>query len=324
MSMDGFDDYLEEDLGLDQATPGESTPDEPLVIADNIFEENLIDTPTTDSILDGLLKAKGISDSMVTIIDENKEEKEVNFYDLSREEQLDILNMAEEVETNDLDNSEIDLINHLRTNNMSIDDFLAQYRESILAEAQQEVEPTYDIDAYDDQELFLLDLKNKYDLTDEELQTELEKELANTDLFTKKVTKLREEYQQLETQYRNNQQVEFDAQREEQYNQFANAMVDIATSVSDFHGVYLEDNEKQETLSYLLDLDDSGVSQFSKDLNDPDRLYEAAWYLRYGAEAFKALESAYEAEIARLKKVDKPRVVVRNSDKPIKNINDLF
>ena len=323
MSMDGFDDYLEEDLGLDQATPEESTPDESLVIADNIFEENLIDTPSTDSILDGLLKAKGISDSMVTIVDENEEVQEVNFYDLSKEEQLEILSMPEP-SNDELDNTEIDLINHLRSNNLSVDDFLAQYRESILAEAQQSVEPTYDIDAYDDQELFLLDLKNKYDLTDEELQTELEKELANTDLFTKKVTKLRAEYQQLEDQYKANQQAEFESQREEQYNQFANAMVDIATNVSDFHGVFLEDNEKQETLSYLLDLDNSGVSQFSRDLNDPQKLYEAAWYLRYGSEAFKALENAYEAEIAKLKKVDKPRVVVRNSDKKINNINDLF
>jgi hypothetical protein len=321
--MDGFDDYLEEDLGLDQATPEESTPDESLVIADNIFEENLIDTPSTDSILDGLLKAKGISDSMVTIVDENEEVQEVNFYDLSKEEQLEILSMPEP-SNDELDNTEIDLINHLRSNNLSVDDFLAQYRESILAEAQQSVEPTYDIDAYDDQELFLLDLKNKYDLTDEELQTELEKELANTDLFTKKVTKLRAEYQQLEDQYKANQQAEFESQREEQYNQFANAMVDIATNVSDFHGVFLEDNEKQETLSYLLDLDNSGVSQFSRDLNDPQKLYEAAWYLRYGSEAFKALENAYEAEIAKLKKVDKPRVVVRNSDKKINNINDLF
>lgn len=321
--MDGFDDYLEEDLGLDQVSTDEPIIDEPLKIEDNIFDENIIDTQPTASVLDELLKAKGITDSMVTIVDENEVEKEVNFHELSLEDQLEILNMAEEVETNDLDDTEIDLINHLRTNNLSVDDFLAQYRESILAEVQQAAEPTYEIDNYDDQELFLLDLKNKYDLTDEELQLELEKELTNTDLFTKKVTKLRIEYKELENQYKLSQQAEADSQREEQYNQFANGMVDIATSVSDFHGVYLEDDEKQETLSYLLDLDDSGVSQFSKDLNNPSKLYEAAWYLRYGAEAFKALESAYEAEIAKLKKVDKPRVVVRNSDKPIKNLSDL-
>lgn len=323
MNMDGFEDYLEDDLGLDEVTPVEELNEEPLVIEDNIFGENPVDNTPTRTVLDELLAAKGITDSMVTIVDENEQEKEVNFYDLSREEQLEILSMTEAPANEELDGSEIDLINHLRTNNLSVDEFLNQYRDAILAEAQQLAEPTYDIDAYDDQELFLLDLKEKYDLTDEELQTELEKELANTDLFTKKVTKLRTEYKQLEDQYNAQQQAEFENQRQEQYNQFSNTMVGIADGVEDFHGVFLEDNEKTETLSYLLDLDEAGTSQFSKDLNNPQKLYEAAWYMRYGAEAFRALENAYEAEIAKLKKVDKPRVVVRNSDKKVNSIYDL-
>lgn len=261
---------------------------------------------------------------MITIIDEDEKEKEVNFYELTKEEQLEILSSSEVTSNEDLDDSEIELINHLRTNNLTMDDFLIQYRESILAEMQKEAEVSYDIDAYDDHELFLLDLKNKYDLTDAELQTELEKELTNEELFNKKVTKLRAEYKQVEDQRKADEQTKFEAEREQEYNEFAQAMVEIASNVEDFHGVFLEDNEKQETLSYLLDLDETGASQFSKDLNDPNRLYEAAWYFRYGKEAFQALESAYEAEIARMKKADKPSVVVRNSNKEITNINDLF
>lgn len=321
--MEGFNDYLEEDLGLD-APVEEIIDNEPIKSEDDDFFGTQIDKNTnTNSILEDFLKERGILDSKVKIVDENNEEQEISFYDLSREEQMEILNSSEPTEENDLDDSEIDLINHLRTNNLSVEDFLAQYREAILAETQTAAEPSYDIDAYDDQELFLLDLKNKYDLTDEELQAELEKELVNEELFTKKVTKLRAEYKQLEDQYKTQQEAEFEAQRNEQYSQFANTMVDIATNVSDYHGVALEDNEKSETLSYLLDLDESGSSKFYKDLNDPQKLYEAAWYLRYGAEAFKALENAYEAEIAKLKKEDKPRVVVRNSRKEVNSIYDL-
>jgi hypothetical protein len=321
--MDGFSDYQEEDLGLDAVEVVVEETDNVLETNNNIFEENIIDTSPSETVLDELLRVKGITDSMVTIVDENEIEKEVNFYDLSREEQLEILNMTEVPINEELDGSEIDLINHLRTNNLSIDEFLNQYKDAILAEAQQLSEPTYDIDTYDDQELFLLDLKEKYDLTDEELKVELEKELANVELFTKKVTKLRTEYKQLEDQYKAQQQTDFESERQEQYDQFSNAMLNIADGVEDFHGVFLEDNEKTETLSYLLDLDETGVSQFSKDLNDPQKLYEAAWYMRYGAEAFKALENAYEEEIAKLKKVDKPRVVVRNSEKKVNSIYDL-
>lgn len=329
MTMEDLDDLFNDaDLGLEEPIVEQFTQQEVEPDNDDFFNLGSKE-PEQESLLDTLLKARGITDAKLTIIDEDEQEQEVNFYDLSREEQLEILNSQEplQAQENDLDDTEIDLLNHLRTNNLSIEDFLSQYRESIIAEMQQNTEPSYDINAYDDQELFLLDLKNKYDdLTDEELQAELEKELQNEALFTRKVTKLRAEYQQLEDQYKASQQAEFETQREEQYNQYANAMVEIATEVTDYHGVYLEDSEKTETLSYLLDLDDSGSSQFSKDLNDPAKLYEAAWYLRYGKEAFQALENAYEAEISRLKKLtDKPRAVVQNSGKnKITDINQLY
>lgn len=323
--MDNLDNIFDaEDFGLEVHEVQTVEPQDIGLDNDDFFSVTPVE-PTEESLLDTLLKTKGITNSKLTIIDEDNQEQEIDFYDLSREEQLEILNSSEKTDEYELDNSELDLINHLRSNNLSVDDFLAQYREAILAEVQPDSEISYDIDNYDDQELFLLDLKNKYDLTDAELQAELEKELQNEDIFTKKVTKLRSEYKQLEDQYKANQQAEFESQREEQYNQFANTMVNVASNVSDFHGVYLEDEEKTETLSYLLDLDNSGTSQFSKDLNDPAKLYEAAWYLRYGKEAFQALENAYETEITRLKKLaDKPRAVVQNSGKKITDISQLY
>lgn len=326
--MDGFNDYLEEDLELEVQDPTQLENDldniPAIDVADDIFME-VEKTPTSaqESVLDALLKSKGIIDSKIIMTDESGEEQELNFYDLSQQEQLEILSQQTETSDTDLDESEINLINHLRTQNLSVDEFLDQYRNAILAEANQTTEVTYEIDAYDNEELFLFDLKQKYDLTDEELAAELEKELGNPDVFNKKVTKLRAEYKQLEDDYNAAKAAEFESQRQEQYNQFSSMMAEIANETTDYHGVYLEDNEKNETLSYILQLDATGVSQFSKDLNDPKKLYEAAWYLRYGAEAFKALEDAYEAEISKLKKTDKPRVVVQDSKEKIKSIYDL-
>ncbi|MGV8961785.1 MAG: hypothetical protein ACOH2V_00120 [Candidatus Saccharimonadaceae bacterium] len=298
---------------------------EPIIESEeSLFEENIIDEPIIpESLVDEFLRTKGIDKGVIKILDEN-EEKEVNFYDLTKEEQLEILNSSDSTADENLEDSEIELINLMRTNNLTPEEFLAQYRESILAEMQQQAEPSYEIDNYDDNELFLLDLKNKYDLTDEELQTELEKELTNPELFAKKTGKLRTEYKESEDLYNASKTQELEDDRLEKYNQFTEVMDGIATETDHYHGVYLEDTEKTETLSYLLDLDDSGVSQFSKELNDPNRLFEAAWYLRYGKEAFAALENAYEAEIAKLKKQDKPRVVVQGSKKPINNINELY
>lgn len=324
--MEENDDIFGEDFVSDDNIQDNIVDSNEIVIDDNIFDEVSKDNEKPVSLIDSILKAKGLENSMVSILDEDGKEKEVNFYDLPQEEQLEILISQEDVPNEDLDDSEIELINHLRTNNLSIEDFVNQIRESIVAELQNGVETNYSIDAYNDHELFLLDLKNKYDLTDEELQIELEKELKNEDLFNKKISKLREEYKQLEDLDKANKQAEFESKQKEEYDNFARNMVNIATNVSDFHGVVLEDSEKEETLSYLLDLDEKGFSKFSKDLNDPTKLYEAAWYLRYGKEAFEALENAYEAEIAKLKKEikpDKPRVVVQNSKEKITSINDL-
>ena len=89
----------------------------------------------------------------------------------------------------------------------------------------------------------------------------------------------------------------------------------------------LEDDEKNEVLSFLLDQDENGASQFYKTLSDPNKLYEAAWFLRYGKESFDALKNAYESEIAKLKKQDKPTVVRKpksGDTNKEKNIHDLF
>ena len=161
-------------------------------------------------------------------------------------------------------------------------------------------------------------------MSDDELKKELEKELQDETLFKKKTDVLRKEYKALEDQYKEAQQLESIKQREEEYNQFSERMVDVAVNTPDFYGIELEDDEKNEVLSFLLDQDENGTSQFYKTLADPNKLYEAAWFLRYGKESFDALKNAYESEIAKLKKQDKPTVIKKNDNtNRLKNIHDL-
>lgn len=312
--MEDLDSVFEEDLGLDSPEEVDNTSVlEDHQSIDSIFDE----VKPIDSLVNDLLKARGISDSKIIIVDENEVEKEVDFYSLSREEQLEILNHKEE--SSDTPIVEDDFFKYLKDNNLTVEEYLNQYKEAVIAELGQASDVTYDIDAYDDQELYLLDLKTKYDLTDEELVKELEKELQDPELFNKKVTKLRSEYKQLEDNYKEEQKKEFDAQRETQYNQFVDTMVDIAVKTEDLFGIELEDEEKNNVLSSLLELDDSGTSAFYKSLNDPENLYKAAWFLTYGKQAFDAIKDAYETEISKLKKEDK-KVVIR--EKPRSNSID--
>ena len=275
--MDELENVFEDDLELDAVEPDAPVPDDAIYSNDeNIFEPTSENSGQEElSIIDEFLALNGISNGTIKFIDDDNKETEKNFYELTKEEQLEVLNSFMQ-NPEQPDTAEQQFLEYLKSNNLSVNDFLTQYKDEIVKELTAQYEPNYEIDAYDDEELFLLDLKSKYDLTDEELKAELEKELQNDVLFKKKVDSLRSEYKKLEDQYKENQQAEFNKQREEEYNKFADTIVDIAVKNSEFYGIELEDSEKNEVLSFLLDLDDNGASEFYKELNKPDRLYEAA------------------------------------------------
>ena len=329
MIMDNLDDIFEDDLELEKFSSGDPIATETNTDNDEFFndEEFLSTSSEQGSVINKLLQDKGIVDNKIKIIDEDGEEQEIDFFSLSSEEQLDILNTGKVSEPTHVNGQYegAELIQYLQENSLTLDQFLENYKNSILETAADNTVDRYEIDAYDDEELYMLDLKNKFDLTDEELIKELEKELQDSELFKKKTDMLRLEYKTLEDQYKETQKQEFEKQQQEQYDNFAQRIVDVAIATPEFYGIELEDNDKNEVLSFLLDLDDNGTSSFYKALNDPNKLYEAAWFLRYGKESFDMLRNAYESEIAKLKK-DKPTTVIRRSgpDKPKNSIHDLF
>lgn len=322
--MNGIDDLFEEDLGLETEPISEEIHSEDNIgLEDNIFEDPVKIEPT--SLVNDLLASKGISNGKIKLIGEDNSEQEIDFFSLSKDEQLEILSSSDLDHDYNLEDDEIEIINTLRTNGVTWKEYLESYKNQVLAEAQGQLEPTYEIDLYDDHELFLLDLKTKYELTDEELAKELEKELKDENLFKKKVDKLRTEYKAIEDQHKLDQQAEQQRLQQEKYDNFVSTMVDVAVKTPDLHGIELEDNEKNEVLAFLLDLDQNGVSNFYKTLNDPAKLYEAAWFLKYGKDAFNVLVNTYESEIAKLKKDKKPQVVVKKpaTSKP-NSIHDLY
>lgn len=303
-----LDDLITDGIGLDDFTSDEDVQEEPKT--EDFFSEG----QTNNSLIDKLLEAKGFKDNKVTIVEDDTT-KVLDFYELSPEEQIEILS-ADAPKTGTLTTEEQEFLNTLKRNNTSINQFLDQYKQSIINEIQDNSVDSYQIDDYTDEELFLLDLKNKFDLTDDELVQELEKEMQNEDMFKRKVDKLRNEYREAEKQY-----------NASKYEEFEQQMINVALDTPDFYGIELDNEEKDEVLSFLLDTDATGESDFTKALNDPKKLYEAAWFLRYGKESFDLLRNAYEEEINKLKAEDKNKKVIikeNNDDKKTININDLI
>lgn len=245
-------------------------------------------------VMHQFLKQYGISDpTKIQFEDENGEISEVNFENLSREEQLTMLG---ELTNPGLSDHEIDVINYLRKYNVTFDQVMDQVAndrlQQYLSENPDKVkQKSYSIDDYTDDELYLADLKSKYpDFTDEELLSKLDVAKLNEELFKKESEVLRNQYKAQE-----DQAIELEKQQEEQRNQ--DLQNNLIQAVNNFNSISIddldiadenhlilevEDAEKHNILNYLLTQDKDGKSQLVKDIENPAKLIEIAYYMLYG------------------------------------------
>lgn len=246
--------------------------------------------PVSDFLYE-FLKEKGIEDpSKLQFENEDGEIEEVDFNSLSEEEKLNIIN---EISDPGLSQHETDVINYLRQNNVTfnqvIDYFSKKAVEDYLAQnPDQAHQKVYTIDDYNDDELYLADLKSKYpEFTDEELMSKFESAKSNETLFKKEVDALRVDYKKQED-------AEIEAQKQKEQEDYDNLVGNLQNILSNFNEVALdstdaesdvleiEDSDKQQILAYLLNQDSEGKSQLVKDLENPTTLIELAWLRTQG------------------------------------------
>lgn len=240
------------------------------------------------------LREYGIEDSSkIKYENENGETEEVDFNSLDDDEKLDILKSLADP---GLSEDEKSTINYLRKNKMNfsqvIDYFANKRLEEYLQEHPEDVkQPTYQIDDYSDDELYLADLKAKYpNFTDEELLAKLDSAKTNEDLFKKEVDALREDYKNQEDEY--NKQVE--EKEQEDYQNLQNNLMAAASNFTEVlldpedpesDSLQIEDSDRNQIMQYLLQKDKDGKSQFVKDIENPQVLVQLAWLRLQGQNA---------------------------------------
>lgn len=134
------------------------------------------------------LKGRGLRDGKTLIYqDEEGNEQEVDFSSLDRDEQLNILN---ELAKPDLSDDEVKTIEYLRNNNVTIQDVIEYYSQKAVQDYINQngpVNKAYSVDDYSDEELYIADLKSKFEgMTEEEIQADLDLAKSNEDLFKKR------------------------------------------------------------------------------------------------------------------------------------------
>lgn len=297
--MENILDEFEELLGNDQETTEtqnteiqETSENQETEEIEGGTNEEVETQETTESpsfegnSLYSFLQSRGIKDpSKVQFENEDGTTEEVDFNTLSQEEQIDILN---QITDPGLSESEINAVNYMRQNgNVTLEqivDYFAQQRlEAYLNEHPEAVhQRIYEIDDYTDDDLYLVDLKQRYpEFTDEELLSKLETAKANEELFKKEAEVLRNTYKAQEDQAAAEREQQEKQQIEDLRTNLMNAaskfnevQLDYTDETSD--SLVIEDEDKQEMLSYILDQDAEGKSQLVRDLEDPDTLIELA------------------------------------------------
>lgn len=257
------------------------------------------ETPSEGSEQDDLtgevLKLKGIEDpNKIKFEDHNGAIVERAWDSLSKEEQLNILAGSDVPEDTDLDDSEIDLLNAIRSSGMSIEDYLNDLVQKQVQQMQVPQQQTFKIDELSDEEVYALDLLEKVgaeNISDDELTEAVEKAKENSTLFSKTVEGLRNEYKQLQQDEEARELNAYQAQQQEAYQNFSASIIDQIQNLNSFAGQQLEmTQEDAETLAqFMLDIDDQGMSPFGRALQDPELFTKAAFWLLHEDEIVEEL-----------------------------------
>ena len=278
LDLDDLDDF--QDPIIDEPEPQDPEPQEPQDPQEPTDEFDL----TRE-----LLTRQGISDmNKIKFEDESGAMVEKSWDSLSNNEKLMILSHQEDPDTS-LDNAEIELINQIRESGMTPD----QYIQSL--QVSEPPTPTYEVDNMSDDELFCLDLLDKVgadNITDEELQQALENAKANENLYSKQVASLRVYYKGLEEKRQQELELEKQAEAEQQFNVFANNIVESIRNFNSFEDtpVELSTDEMEDLANYILTRDASGYSEFGRLLNDPVQFTKAAFWMLKGPEILNEMQ----------------------------------
>lgn len=235
-----------------------------------------------DDLTTEVLKLRGISNpDKIKFEDESGAITERSWDSLTKEEQINILaDQREHQETNnDLAEDEIDLINAIRNSGMSVQD----YMQTITPQINQP-QDINQFDAMSDEDLYAFDILNKVgndNITDEELDAALEAAKANETLFKKTVDGLRQQYNRLQEEQKQNIANQQQAAAQQRYQAFANVVNNQIDNFNSFAGqpIQLSNQDKDNLSEFMLALDEDGSSALGKALQDPRLLTKAAFWL---------------------------------------------
>lgn len=301
-----MDFYFEDEETLDQPIVDTSLEDESNVEYDD--SEYTHEPDNTTDYVSRLLESRGIDRNKIQMVDDDGNVSEVRFDELSDQDKFDILNYQETPVLPE--DHEIEMINYLRRNNMSLQDFAEWQRQDAIQEYLKNQQPTSDIDSYTDEEVIAYDFIRRFgeEMSDEEIDTEIARLKDDPEAFAKRVALLRGSFKsEEEAQMRLYQDQELSRAKENE-SKFVDTYYAAASNIDSIQNIELDNNDREELLRFVLEKDQANRTGLSKAMDNPDNVLKMAWYLLHGEECSNAMIDYFQKEITKRSKSG-PRAV---------------
>ena len=229
----------------------------------------------------------GIIAGQITYEDGEK----INFNDLNPEEQYNVLqSLTSEARPSiedeyDLDDGEIELLNDIRNSGANIQEYMNTLINSHVQQTMA-VRDSFDVDYTNmpDDAVFLKWLQEtNTEISEEDALEALRTQKTNEGIYKSQVDNLRAQYVNMQQQYKSDRQVEENREREELLETDRYEIVTAVEKIDNIGGAQVSDQMKNEVLHSLLEINDQGDPLIMEEMfSDPERLFKAAWFMRYG------------------------------------------
>lgn len=317
-AMNGLDAFVESQMGdvsgepTNEPTNQQTTVEVPDEVLDSYATQNddanneSNNTPdtTTSGYMNSFLESYGIKDGKILYQDDDGKEEEKDFNSLDDAEKLNVL---KSLTASGLTKEETEAIKVMRANKATLTDVIEAAKKQAIAEYKQKNAPqkVYAIDDYSDEELYAGDLKARFpDITDEEINAEIESLKSNEELFQKKINSLRQQYKDTEDQAEREREAmkqermqRYDDQIVDALNNFNSLDFDYKDTSKDATAMEIPADQKEAVYRYIMSTDANGESEFFKELRDPRMVTELAWYALFGRDAISDITNYWKSQL---------------------------
>lgn len=305
--FDFGDETLDQVIDDGQTSPAEFD-DLEVEYSDSDYNED--DEDSSKDYISRLLESRGIDRNRVQILDEEGNPTEVSFDSLSEQDKFDILNYQDDPVLPE--DHEIQMINFLRQNNMTLQDFAEWQRQEAIQEYLSQQQTVSDTDSYSDEEIVAYDYIKRFgeSMSDEEIDAEIERLKADPEAFAKRVSLLRNAFKAEEEAQAKLYQDEAAAKQAENEKMFVDTYHQAMAGIDSIQNTELDDNDRDELLRFVLEKDQANRTGLSKAMDNPENVLKMAWYLLHGEERVDAMIDYFQKEISKRSKPG-PRVVTK-------------